>query len=123
MPYGECPEALFAMGAEHQAYLAEAVLAASTEQLPLLPVPHDVAPNLSDHYAFGEAGVPFLFLTCGRWVASEAALEGKRPTRPPGMPAASDLDLIWRSHEPALPGASSSLPHPPPQRSRLRGPR
>ena len=67
VPYGECPEALFAMGSEHHSYLAEAVLAVNTEQLPLLPVPHEIAPNLSDHLAFGERGLPFLFLTCGHW--------------------------------------------------------
>ena len=67
VPYGECPEALFAMGAEHQAYLAEAVQAESTGRLPILPVPHDIAPDLSDHFAFSERGLPFLFLTCGRW--------------------------------------------------------
>ena len=67
VPYGDCPQALFAMGAEHQAYLAEAVLMLDTAQLPLLPVPHDIAPDLSDHLAFRKRGVPFLFLTCGRW--------------------------------------------------------
>jgi hypothetical protein len=67
VPYGQCLEALFAMGAENQQYLADAVLAVSTEQLPVLPVPHEIAPDLSDHWAFGERRAPFLFLTCGRW--------------------------------------------------------
>ena len=67
VPYGNCPEALFVMGAEHQQYLADAALAVSEDSLPLLPVPHEIDPDLSDHLAFHERGLPFLFLTCGRW--------------------------------------------------------
>ncbi len=67
VPYGQCPEALFAMGAENQQCLTDAVTALSTDRLTLLPVPHDIAPDLSDHHAFRVAGAPFLFLTCGRW--------------------------------------------------------
>jgi len=67
VPYGNCPEALFVMGAEHRAYLLDTTLAAATEGLEVLPVPHDIAPGLSDHVAFDERELPFLFLTCGRW--------------------------------------------------------
>jgi hypothetical protein len=67
IPFGECPQALVAMGAENQAYLGEAVGAVSTDPLPVLPVPHAVEPDLSDHVAFRRRGAPFLFLTCGRW--------------------------------------------------------
>ena len=67
VPYGLCPEALFALGAENQNYLAEAVAAVSTSRLPLLPVHHEIAPDQSDQYAFRAVGAPFLFLSCGRW--------------------------------------------------------
>lgn len=36
--------------------------------LPLVVVQNDVVGDMSDHHAFRLRGVPYLFLTCGRWV-------------------------------------------------------
>jgi len=36
-------------------------------ELPLVVVQNDVVGDMSDHHAFRLRGVPYLFLTCGRW--------------------------------------------------------
>ncbi len=64
----EVRDSLFVLGAERSKGTAALVDA-------LAPVPGvvprradaEVIPPLSDHYAFWQAKVPFLFLTCGRW--------------------------------------------------------
>ena len=67
LPSEICPEGLIVMGAELRRGLLDTVLAADRPDLPLIPVPHALEPDQSDHLAFRERGVPFLFLSCGRW--------------------------------------------------------
>jgi Zn-dependent M28 family amino/carboxypeptidase len=61
----------FVLGAEKSSGTSELVERASrgVYAMGLFPrrVDSDIVPALSDYHAFEEAGVPFLFLTCGRW--------------------------------------------------------
>jgi hypothetical protein len=67
LPSITCPAGLIVMGAEQHQALVEVVDSADREDLPLIAIPHELEPDFSDHYAFRRRGVPFLFLTCGRW--------------------------------------------------------
>lgn len=62
-------KSLFALGAEASQGLAARVdrAAAGEDAVVVRRVQIDVIPPLSDYEAFRRAGVPFLFLTCGRW--------------------------------------------------------
>lgn len=62
-------QSLFVLGAELSAgtpALVDAVAARAEGVVPRR-LGLDVIPPLSDYYAFVEAGIPALFLTCGRW--------------------------------------------------------
>lgn len=56
--------------------------------LPLVVVPNDVVGDMSDHHAFRMRGVPFLFLSCGRWPHYH------RESDTPDKLAWSKMDLI-----------------------------
>ena len=60
---------VFALGAEKSTGTGAIVdrVSAATEGVRVRRIGSDVIPPLSDYYAFEEAEVPFLFLTCGRW--------------------------------------------------------
>ena len=62
-------QTVFALGAETSAGTAEIIDGLAT-QVPGVVVRRlggDVVPPLSDYHAFAENGVPYVFLTCGRW--------------------------------------------------------
>lgn len=54
------------MGAESHPAWADTVRAIARDLGPLLSVPNDVMADMSDHYAFRKAGLPFMFITCGQ---------------------------------------------------------
>jgi Zn-dependent M28 family amino/carboxypeptidase len=54
------------MGSESHPALARAVDARSSSFLPVVTLPNRILPDMSDHYAFRLANVPYLFLTCGQ---------------------------------------------------------
>ena len=60
---------LFVLGAELSPGLGELVDAVATDAEGVRPLRlgGDVIPALSDYHAFHQAGIPWLFLTCGRW--------------------------------------------------------
>jgi hypothetical protein len=58
---------LFALGAEKSAGLGALAARSADKGVVLRPLELDVIPPLSDYEAFRRAGVPTLFLTCGRW--------------------------------------------------------
>jgi hypothetical protein len=59
-------DSLFVLGGEKSAGTG-ALVRAAAEDAVARPATIDLVPPLSDYQAFREAGVPFLFLTCGRW--------------------------------------------------------
>ncbi|MEY4941126.1 MAG: hypothetical protein RIQ93_2861 [Verrucomicrobiota bacterium] len=59
---------LVIQGAESHAALADLVCATTkTKTLSVIAASNHYLPDMSDHYAFRHAGVPFLFLSCGQW--------------------------------------------------------
>jgi hypothetical protein len=60
-------EVLSVMGTESHPELAAAVAARASAHLPLLTLPNRFMPDMSDHYPFRVAGIPYLFLSCGQW--------------------------------------------------------
>lgn len=54
------------MGAESHPAWAETVLSVADGPLPVLTVPNQIMPDMSDHHAFRLAGSPYLFVTCGQ---------------------------------------------------------
>ena len=65
----EISRSLFALGAERSAGTSErlAALARAEPRLIVRPIDAEAIPPLSDYDAFWRRGVPFLFLTAGRW--------------------------------------------------------
>jgi hypothetical protein len=65
----EVRQALFVLGAELSPGLGSLVdgVAGSARGVRPLRLGGDVIPALSDYHAFHQAGIPWLFLTCGRW--------------------------------------------------------
>ena len=62
-------QSLFALGAERSAGTSALVdaLADAEPGVVVRRADAEVIPPLSDHWAFWQRQVPFLFLTCGRW--------------------------------------------------------
>lgn len=60
-------DVLGVMGMESHPELAGAVSALASAHLPVVTLPNRFMPDMSDHYAFRLARVPYLFLTCGQW--------------------------------------------------------
>lgn len=60
------PELLFVTGPESHARLPEAIRKTREEQ-PIIATQNRLVGDLSDHAVFREHGIPYLFLTCGRW--------------------------------------------------------
>jgi hypothetical protein len=58
---------LFVTGAESHAALPAVVRAARPAGLPVVATLNRRVGDMSDHHAFRLGGVPYLFLTCGRW--------------------------------------------------------
>ena len=58
---------LLAMGAENSAFLADAVRAIDNEESPILMFNNKHFGDMSDHLAFHERHVPFLFISSGFW--------------------------------------------------------
>ena len=58
---------LFVTGAESHSALPDVVRAARTPGLPVVATLNRRVGDMSDHRAFRLGGVPYLFLTCGRW--------------------------------------------------------
>jgi len=58
---------LLATGAENTAFLADAVRTVDSEKAPVLMFHNKHVGDMSDHQAFHERGVPFLFITSGLW--------------------------------------------------------
>lgn len=54
------------MGAESHPAWAEVVRTVADGPLPVLTVPNQIMPDMSDHHAFRLAGTPYLFVTCGQ---------------------------------------------------------
>jgi len=65
----EVRRSVFALGAEKSPPLGDLVAsaAAPVDGLWVRPLDIDVVPPLSDYEPFRRRGVPFLFLSCGRW--------------------------------------------------------
>jgi hypothetical protein len=65
----EVRQSLFVLGAERSAGTGALVEAAGDRVSGVVPrrLGIDVIPDMSDYHAFQEAGVPCVFLTCGRW--------------------------------------------------------
>jgi hypothetical protein len=112
---------LFITGAESHAALPGVVRAARVPGLPVAATLNRRVGDMSDHHAFRLAGVPYLFLTCGRWahyhqptdtpdrldydkmahildylvgVAAGAARAGLERGRPAGDTTAFELELL-----------------------------
>jgi Zn-dependent M28 family amino/carboxypeptidase len=60
-------DVLAVMGSESHPALAGAVAARTTEHLPVVTLPNRLMADMSDHYAFRLADIPYLFLSCGQW--------------------------------------------------------
>lgn len=62
-------QALFVLGAELSAGLGALVDEVASQAQGVRPhrLGGDIIPALSDYHAFHQAGIPWLFLTCGRW--------------------------------------------------------
>jgi Peptidase family M28 len=59
---------LFVTGTEsHQALRSVLDRAGAVEKLPLVPTLNRYVGDMSDHGVFRQNGVPYLFLSCGRW--------------------------------------------------------
>lgn len=54
------------MGSESHPQLAAAVSESNGKHLPVATLPNRIYPDMSDHYAFRIAGIPYLFFTCGQ---------------------------------------------------------
>lgn len=60
-------DAVAVMGSESHPDLAATVESVADAHLPVITLPNDYMPDMSDHAAFRHAGLPFLFLSCGHW--------------------------------------------------------
>lgn len=55
------------MGSESHPQLAEVMASHAARFLPVMTLQNRFMPDMSDHYAFRLAAVPYLFFTCGQW--------------------------------------------------------
>ncbi len=109
LPEEACPEALVVMGAEHRQALLDVVVDAERPDQPLITVPHRIAPDLSDHYSFRQAGIPFLFLTCGWWAHYHQATDTLDRLNPVKMGRiAGALERLVRTLDQLPAGATQS---------------